>query len=487
VIGMDGKRRSRRIPPAPRLLLLLLAASLLSPAAPAPLAEDEAELAKKTPVATRPLPRQPVELSPAPAGTVDAPNLLLVTFDTTRADHFSCYGYPLLTTPHGDALATRGVLFTRASTVIPVTGPSHASILTSLYPRDHGAIRNGVPMVEGVPTLATILSSHGYRTAAFVSGWTVRGKLTRLNRGFHIYDDDMTDRYHMVNSQRPGDQTADHAIAWLQANQHEPFFVWLHFFDPHAPYRGHGLALEPNPAADQPLDSRRKLKHYDQEIAFADAQLGRVLEAMDRIGVGDSTFIVLTADHGEAFGEHGESGHGRKLYETTQHVPLILVHPSLPAGERSSLPATTLDIVPTILSLLQLPPLPLAQGIALNEALQTPVAYREREIYQEAFPGARKGIWRFFGKRLTGEPIQVAVRRGRWKAILDPRSDELLLFDLARDPDEVRNLAGEEGSPTRQLHPLLTAHAGRQWNPPDSDATLTEDDRRRLEALGYIE
>jgi arylsulfatase A-like enzyme len=467
--------------------LPLLAGALLTPGGWSSAAAEDSEFAKKSPAATRPLPRQPATLSPAPAGPAEAANVLLVTFDTTRADHFSCYGYPLLTTPRSDSLAKRGVLFTRASTVIPVTGPGHASIMTSLYPRDHGAIRNGVPMADGVPTLATILSSHGYRTAAFVSGWTVRGKLTRLDRGFHTYDDDMTDRYHVVNSQRPGDETADNAIAWLESNKHEPFFIWLHFFDPHAPYKSHGLSLEPNPAANQPLSTRRKLKQYDQEIAFADAQLGRVLDALDRIDATDSTLIVLTADHGEAFGEHDESGHGRRLYQTTQHVPLILVHPALAGGERSDLSATTLDIVPTILSLLRRPPLPLAQGIALNEALQTPLAYRDREIYQEAFPGARKGIWKIFGKRLTGEPLQVAVRRGNWKAILDPRADEVQLFDLARDPGETRNLAAEEGAPAEQFHPLLTAHAAKEWNPPASESTLTEDDRRRLEALGYID
>jgi arylsulfatase A-like enzyme len=465
-------------------LVLPLLAALASPAGAD---GQEAEIAKRSPAPRRPAVRSTSPPPKGPSEPLPPRNVLLITLDTTRADHLSCYGYPLLTSPHIDELAARGLRLSRTSAVVPLTGPGHASILTGLYPRDHGAIRNGVPMAEGVPTLATILSSYGYRTAAFVSGWTVRGEITRLDRGFHVYDDDMTDRYHVVNNQRPGDQTADAAIGWLEANEADPFFLWVHLFDPHAPYRNHGLMLAPNPGGSGSRPSGKKIAHYDQEIAFADAQIGRLLEALERVGRAEATLIVLTSDHGEAFGEHGEHGHGRKLYETTQHVPMILLHPDLGRGRVSNLPASTLDVSPTILSLLGLAPLRHGDGVALNEALQEPAAFSRREIYQETFAGARKGIWRLFSPRLSGKPLQVAIRQGDWKAILTPKSNELKLFDLARDPGESRDLAGEQTVRADRLRPSLVAHAAREWRPPANETVLTEEDRRRLEALGYVD
>ena len=412
-------------------------------------------------------------------------NVLFISIDTLRADHLSCYGYPLETSPHTDALARAGVRFTRASTIVPLTGPGHATMMTGLVPRDHGAVRNGVRIRENVPTMPEILAGIGYRTAAFVSGWTLRARLAGLDRGFDVYDDDMTDRYHLVNNQRRGDQTTDAALAWLEEHAGSRFFLWVHLFDPHDPYRAHGYVLQAVPGATVPERSA-KVAAYDQEIAFADRQVGRLLEGLKRAGVRESTLIVFTSDHGEAFGEHGEKGHGRHLYQTTQHVPLILVHRSLGAGVVSDLLASTQDLPPTILGMLGVPVPPTLEGIRLNEAIHEPDAHADREIYMATFHGARKRFWQIFAPSLTGRPILVAVRRGDWKAILEPKSSATQFFDLARDPAEATDLSPDLSYRLRHFLPRLTAYAEREWKSAARPVAMTDEDRKKLQSLGYV-
>jgi arylsulfatase A-like enzyme len=427
-----------------------------------------------------------LHLGAAPGPPPAPSHVLLVTLDTTRADHLSCYGHAVLTTPNIDRLAAEGVRFERASATIPLTGPGHASMLTGLLPREHGAIRNGLRVLDAVPILPEILSVRGWRTAAFVSGWTLRAPLSGLDRGFDLYDDEMTDRYDVVNNQRPGDATVDRALEWLEARASAPFFLWVHLFDPHAPYRKHGFDLGPNPAARPSAGRRSSPPAYDQEIHFADLQVGRLLAALDRLRLRDSTLIILAADHGEAFGEHGEEGHGRHLYEATQHVPLILSHPSLGPGRVSTLPATTLDIAPTILGIMGVPAPPGNRGVALGEALVAPGSFAAREIYQETFPGAQKPFLRWFLPAPSGQPTRVAVRRGDWKAILEPGSGRIEMFDLAVDPGEVENLAGSQTVRLQALRPLLVDHAARPWRSEEGQQRMTEDDRQRLQSLGYL-
>jgi arylsulfatase A-like enzyme len=308
-----------------------------------------------------------------------------------------------------------------------------------------------------------------------------------LDRGFATFDDAMTDRYHMVNDQRLGDQTVDHAITWLQEHDSRPFFLWVHLFDPHEPYTDHGLQLPANPAGRGDPPKKDVLRRYNQEIAFADRQVGRVLKALSTSNASQETMIILTSDHGEAFGEHGEKGHGRSLYQATQDVPLIMVHPSLGKNRVSDLPVSTLDVTPTVLDLLDLVPVANSDGVALGQALQAPGSFAGRAIYQETFPGARKKFWRIFGRRLTGDPTLVAIRRGDWKAILDPRRDRIEVYDLETDPREKHNLSEEQTVRAARLRPLLAAHAERGWRPPSTETALTDADRERLESLGYID
>ncbi|MFQ5718737.1 MAG: sulfatase [Acidobacteriota bacterium] len=413
-------------------------------------------------------------------------NVLLVTVDTTRADHLSCYGYGIRTSPHIDALASTGIRFADASSVVPLTGPGHATLMTGLVPRDHGAVRNGVRIRPEVPTLAQIASQIGMQTAAFISGWTLSARITGLDHGFDTYDDEMTDRYRLVNHQRWGDQTTDRALDWLDAHGDTPFFLWVHLFDPHEPYRSHDLDLAPVPGA-APVKRSGRVADYDQEIAFADAQIGRLLAALVRKGLRDRTLVVLTADHGEAFGEHGENGHGRRLYQTTQHVPLILAYPSLGQGIVPELPVSTLDVFPTILGMLEQSVPPALEGIRLDEAIHdSSDAQATREIYMETFHGARKKFWHIFGPSLTGDPLYVAVRRGRWKAILDPHDGHAELFDLSTDPGETVDVAADQSYRLRRFMPQLTSYARKAWRSADSPQELTGADRKKLEALGYV-
>jgi arylsulfatase A-like enzyme len=291
----------------------------------------------------------------------------------------------------------------------------------------------------------------------------------------------------MVNNMRPGDETVDRALAWLESSGTEPFFLWVHLFDPHAPYEEHGIERAPNPTGTIPAAARKNLRAYDQEIAFADAQLGRVLDRLEARGALETSLIILTADHGEAFGEQGESGHGRHLFESTQHVPLILAHSSLGRGRVSDLPVSTLDVSPTVLAALDLPPLPNSDGIDLGAALAAPGSFASRPIYMETYHGARKKFWRIFAPPLTGEPIRVAVRQGNWKAVLSPRSGKLQLFELAAGRGEGQDLAADQSVRARRFRPLLVAHAQREYKPESGASVLTEEDRRRLESLGYVD
>ena len=425
---------------------------------------------------------------PAETGT----NVVLITLDTTRSDHLSCYGYSKPITPNIDALASSGIVFESATTQIPLTGPAHASLLTSLHPRSHKAIRNGVPIDPEVPVLQEILKSRGYATGAFVSGWTLRRNLTGLDRGFDIYDDHLVDRYRVVNSQRFADQTTPLALAWLREHHRQDFLLWVHYFDPHAPYRKHKdffpadsdiyTALNPSAQGSQ----AGKIARYDGEIAFVDHHVGILLDELESLGVREETLVVLTADHGESFGEHGYYGHGRRLYESTMKIPMILSLPGrLPSGYRSRYPVQTIDVMPTVFSLLGIPQSQDLEGRDLLPLYREEPSPGTPEIYFETFEGARKKFWRIFSPKLRGIPLRVGKRVDQWKYIYTPGDDRHELYDLSRDPGETRNLIGK--------HPEYEALAQQCMDrlpvPVFTAANegLEEGDREKLKSLGYTQ
>jgi choline-sulfatase len=375
-------------------------------------------------------------------------NLLLVTLDTVRSDHLGCYGDAAAETPHLDALARQGVRFARASSPVPLTLPSHTTILTGLLPPHHGTRNNGTaPLAAGIPTLATVLAGAGYRTAAFVAAFVLDHRFG-LNRGFAVYDDEIerpADVSWLLEAQRPGDQVVDRALGWLAAADPRPFFLWVHLYDAHAPY---------NPPS--PYRERHPGRPYDGAIAFDDAQVGRLLAALASRGLDDRTVVAIAADHGESLGEHGELTHGLLLYEPVLSVPLLLRAPGL-AARRVDTPVSLVDLAPSLAGLLRqpLPPPPggALDGRDLSAALLAGREPSPSELYAETrYP------------EVFGWSPLFALRRRELKYIAAPRPE---LYDLQRDPHETRNLA----PPTPRATPPAAAPAAAAAAPAASTAT----------------
>ena len=395
-------------------------------------------------------------------------NVLLITVDTLRADHLGCYGYSRAETPAMDRLAADGVLFVRAETAAPLTLPAHVSILTGTYPAYHGVRNNGVYRLgPRAVTLAEVLLEHGYKTGAVISGYPL---VTRfgLSQGFESYDDHLPpEKARQVSfRERRAEEVSRLGIAWLNSAAPRRFFLWLHYFDPHAPY------APPSPFAERfPMDP------YDGEVAYVDHEIGNVLDSLASLKLLDKTLVVLAADHGEGLGDHGEATHGVFLYESTLRVPLILSLPGpLPRARRVSTPVRTIDLVPTILRLLDLPQPDELQGTSLLPLTsRRPPDLLLKSLSESILPRENYG-WSELG----------ALRIGDWKYILAPRQE---LYDLRTDPDEKNNLAAQrEGDTVRmreEIHRLMQ-DASSSGAPIAYRQELDETAREKLRSLGYL-
>ncbi len=406
-------------------------------------------------------------LSAVPQGSARGFNVLLVTLDTTRADALGCYGARDAGTPHIDGLAANGIRFSQAMASAPLTTPSHASILTGLHPPSHGVRNNGeAPLAQEQITLAEVLRTAGYRTAAFVSAF-VLDKRFGLDQGFEVYDDRVA-RTHNPNSfggrnERPGEATAQAAVAWLgRQSSAQPFFAWVHFYDAHDPY---------TPAA--PFDAAFRGREYAGEVAYVDAQLGRLIAALDAAGQRQRTLIAVLADHGESLGQHGESTHGRTIYDAAMHVPWILCCPGSPGASGLVVEdvVATVDLMPTLLE---------ALGIAAprkfdGQSLLSAPARTDRAVYLETMMTLLNNGW---------APLY-GVRTAQGKYIQAPRSE---FFDLAQDPFELRDRSAERPDDARrlaeQLEGLRAAWPKSGAN-PGAAAKLSEETQRALSSLGY--
>ena len=396
-------------------------------------------------------------------------NVLLVTLDTTRADRLGCYGYRGAKTARLDRLAAEGVRFENAFADAPITLPSHASLLTGLYPFEHGVRNNGnFYLPDRFETLATVLRRRGYRTAAFVSSF-ILDRRYGLARGFESYDDRMEETAALGSSgeaERRGDRTALACTRWLAGyagrGAAAPFFVWLHLYDPHEPYR------PPPPFRDLFVD-----QPYDGEIAFTDLVVTSVLEKLAQLGLLDRSLVAVVADHGESLGEHGEETHSMFLYESTIRVPLILWRPGvLPVGRVVASPVRTLDLAPTILDILGEPPLAAPHARSLRGAIDGRSPERPPAVYAETY------VPKFY---MNGAALR-ALREDRFKLIDAPRPE---LYDLAHDPGETQNrFADEPGVAARLRAELerLTAGAGAAMSVRRVDDEAVE----KLKALGYL-
>lgn len=392
----------------------------------------------------------------SPSVTVAATprHLVLVTIDTLRADRVGAYGYEPSRTPVIDRLAADGLRAANAFAVAPVTLTSHVSMLTGLYPPKHGARHNGVAMAAGIPTLATALKAAGFATGAFVAAFPLDRRFG-LAAGFDVYGDRLPrGRNGRPADERPGEAVVDEALAWRRTAGSARTFLWVHLFEPHAPY-GNASA------------GRNAVERYDDEVAEADRQVGRLLDGLgtDRA----DTVVVVTADHGEAFGEHGEIAHSLFIYDTTLRVPLVLQGPGVAHGQLLD-DVSLVDVMPTALAVLGVPgPRVDGQVLALDRGLR-PADAAPRTLYAETFAPYEDFGW---------SPLR-AVRRGGLKYIQAPSPE---LYDVAADPTETANLVATRAADVAQLRGQLAAIAA---TPSAAPATISADARRRLQSLGYL-
>lgn len=388
-------------------------------------------------------------------------DVVLITLDTTRADRLGCYGGRGGASPHLDGLARDGVLFRRAYAHVPLTAPSHASLLTGLLPPRHGVHDNGgYALGEEATTLAEAFVEAGYRTAAFVSAFVLDRRFG-LARGFAAYEDDVAagGGERILDSVR-GDVTVDRALAWLRSGDPRPVFAWVHLYDPHLPY-------EP----PEPFATRFKDRPYEGEIAFMDAQVGRVLAAL--AARGRPTLVAVVGDHGESLGEHQELTHSYFIYEGTQRVPFLLALPGwLPAGTVVEPVVRGVDLMPTVLEIAGLPvPGPL-DGVSLVPLITLRSRREPGPAYLESY---HPRLW-WGARELLG------LRTGHWLFIQSPRPE---LYDVERDPLAAVNLAARRPQELERLGARLAAYTagvdalrGRAATDPETAG--------RLRALGYV-
>ena len=398
------------------------------------------------------------------------PNILVITFDTTRADYMDYATGGSGRTPVLDELAKRGTWFSTAITSQPLTVPSHTTIMTGQYPYRHGVRNNGTYIVPAeAVTLAERLKGEGYATHAIVSAFVLDSQFG-LDQGFDDYDDDLSGgpkQQLFMFKEVPAETTSQKAVTWLKEKQpaDQPFFLWLHFFDPHADYR--------------PPDGFRNRfpgDPYSAEIAYADVELGRVLTELEEQGLMEDTLVVFTSDHGEGLGDHGERTHGIFIYESTTRVPLIMAGPGVPKGSRVDSVARTADIVPTILDMLDLPSAGDLDGRSLVPFWKGDEE-DERIAYMECFSPRLNFGW----SELRG------MRSARAKVIAAPRPET---YDLESDPKELRNLRLSDQWPgdSRPMVVRLSEIANEDpfERVTEQQSEMDLETRQKLAALGYV-
>ncbi|MBI1941488.1 MAG: sulfatase [Acidobacteria bacterium] len=438
---------------------------------------------------------------------VDGPNIVLITIDTLRADHLSCYGYPFHTSPNIDKLAGEGVRFQNAYSPIPLTGPAHIALMTSLYPQQHGATINGMHMsARPQPvTLAQILHRLGYRTAAFVSAWPVKKGITGLGRGFDVYNQKFTYRYKLVNAARDAKDVTTAAQRWLKKrNGKRPFFLWLHYFDPHEPYvlrpefadlprapRWAGKHLPANP--ELTVEETQRLTAYDSEVAHADRYVGKVLQLLSEMGIRKQTLIVLTADHGESLGENEYWGHGDQLYQPIVHIPLILSYlGTIPQGVVLREDAGLLDVMPTILDYVGIPARLPIEGqsfkpiveAALHRPAQEPVyflTYNEPPLLP---PRWISWVWTWAKTKMTPSHLGFASRN--LKVVLEEEDRRPKVYRLDTTANIERSTDGIAASQLNDYGERLNTWFQETNRGLQSEGKLSEEDLEMLRSLGYL-
>jgi arylsulfatase A-like enzyme/Tfp pilus assembly protein PilF len=384
-------------------------------------------------------------------------NVLLITIDTLRPDALGMVD-PQRETPAIDELARSGRFFSAAVSSVPLTLPSHASILSGLLPVHHGVRDNGQTVPADIPLLQEVLHRQGYRTGAFVSGFPLQA-MFGLDRGFDRYDDDMRDGEQGWVERRAGDTVAA-TNAWLQAQGADrPWFAWAHFYDPHDPYEPPREFWQPGPRG-----------RYDGEVTYSDYWIGKLLEVAHQVSADRPLLIVLTADHGEALGEHQELTHGFFVYDSTMRVPLIFSWPGRIVPGSGSEPVQLIDVAPTILELLDVPAAGASDGRGMASGLLGGELALHPALMETWLP------WTYYG----WAPLAAWLDR-QWKLVDAPEAE---LYDVHADPAETHNLAADQAAVADRLGmamDALTKATQRVADTSQDDAAM-----QRLRSLGYV-
>ncbi|MEP7118755.1 MAG: sulfatase-like hydrolase/transferase, partial [Acidobacteriota bacterium] len=397
-------------------------------------------------------------------------NVLVISLDTLRADHVGSYGDAAAKTPVLDALAARGTRFASATTTTPLTLAAHTSLFTGTFPTHHGVRDNtGFHVDDAVTTLAEVFKGRGYRTGGFVSAFVLDARWG-IAQGFDDYVDDFNLSKDLGPGldaiQRPGNETADQALAWLATPDQRPFFAWVHLYDPHAPYEAPADVAARFPATREGA--------YDAEINFTDTQVGRLIAALQADGRLDHTLVVVVGDHGEELGEHREQAHGFFVYDGAVQIPLIMAGPGVGPRVVSS-QVRIVDVMPTVLDL---------AGVAIPGEVQG-ASLRPLIVGQAQELLAYSESW--YPRFHYGWSELAAVRDGRFKFILAPRRE---LYDLTADPHELTNLASANGALADAMERALRALVAKTTRAPGATAaqaaTASAEVEQKLRALGYV-
>ena len=419
-------------------------------------------------------------------------NVIIIAVDTLRADHLGCYGYPRNTSPNIDKFAEDGVKFTHCYTPSPLTTPAFASMLSSLSPYKHGAKRNGMSVFNKTKILPQYLKRQGYYSGAFISNYTLKKDLTRLNRGFDTYDEVLDKKrwFRMFLSEGDAKNVSEKASRWLYKNSERKFFLWVHYTSPHEPYVYHkefDKGYEDVDPSVYPDGSHfKKIRKYDTEIGYDDHYIGQLIKKIKEYGLYDDSLIIFMADHGESFGEHDYFTHGRKLYNSGLHVPLIV---KLPWNENADTViernVSLLDIAPTILSQLGIQTPDDMEG----EDLFNPRS-EERVLYFEAYKGVvDSGKGELFHLKVS--PIRYGILKDNVKLIYDNHKYEA--YDVEKDWFESQNIYHNPDSQMAVLSGMLIQFKANveefiEYSKKylKQRSKLTKEEIEKLKSLGYI-
>jgi choline-sulfatase len=408
-----------------------------------------------------------------------APNIILITLDTTRADRMGFLGSKWGLTPNLDTLAKQSIVFTRAYAQVPLTTPSHATLLTGTYPQFNHVEVLRDPLAADLPYVPALLRSQGYQTAAFIGSMVLdpTSGAPGFDRGFDVYDAGFhlarpgEDRYH--SEERRAEDVAGRALGWFSQNSisqntndapRKPFFLWLHFFDAHDPY-------DP----PKPFKDRYKSAPYDGEIAYTDAVVGKVVEALKRRGLFENSVIAIAADHGEAFGEHGETRHGLLLYDETIHVPLLLKLPAGKfAGERIDARVALADVAPTLLQ---------AVNIAVPSTMQAQSLFPLMDVHSRN--GADHAIYSEteYAHRTLGWSELRSWRAGKYLYVHAPKQE---LYDQTVDPGALDNIAPTSKAVADTLDAQMSSFRHETTSGSVEQTKIDPAQAESLHALGYL-